>query len=158
MPSIFFHKLSAIMMGVIAGLLRCGKSCRLRWTNYLRPDLKRGLLSDFEEQMVIDLHAQLGNRFIFPFFFWLWSMDHSFFFIYILCSLPFFLPTTICLGKGYRVFLWVCFENKKKTKTKRPRSKIPENSATPEMNTFFSFLLVWSKIQMNDSFFFLLKN
>nr|GMC56854.1 protein ODORANT1-like [Ipomoea batatas] len=46
----------------LAGLLRCGKSCRLRWINYLRPDLKRGLLSEFEEKMVIDLHAQLGNR------------------------------------------------------------------------------------------------
>ncbi|KAK4371584.1 hypothetical protein RND71_011059 [Anisodus tanguticus] len=46
----------------LAGLLRCGKSCRLRWTNYLRPDLKRGLLSDYEEKMVIDLHARLGNR------------------------------------------------------------------------------------------------
>ncbi|CAD6265424.1 unnamed protein product [Miscanthus lutarioriparius] len=46
----------------LAGLLRCGKSCRLRWTNYLRPDLKRGLLSDAEEKLVIDLHAQLGNR------------------------------------------------------------------------------------------------
>ncbi|QHO49867.1 hypothetical protein DS421_1g17720 [Arachis hypogaea] len=48
---------------LLAGLLRCGKSCRLRWTNYLRPDLKRGLLSDYEEKMVIDLHAQLGNRY-----------------------------------------------------------------------------------------------
>ncbi|KAI3824331.1 hypothetical protein L1987_05789 [Smallanthus sonchifolius] len=46
----------------LAGLLRCGKSCRLRWTNYLRPDLKRGLLSEYEEKMVIELHAQLGNR------------------------------------------------------------------------------------------------
>ncbi|XP_009370048.2 transcription factor MYB20 [Pyrus x bretschneideri] len=46
----------------LAGLLRCGKSCRLRWTNYLRPDLKRGLLSEYEEKMVIDLHAELGNR------------------------------------------------------------------------------------------------
>ncbi|XP_052165785.1 transcription factor MYB20-like [Oryza glaberrima] len=46
----------------LAGLLRCGKSCRLRWTNYLRPDLKRGLLSDAEEKIVVDLHAQLGNR------------------------------------------------------------------------------------------------
>ncbi|KAJ8763075.1 hypothetical protein K2173_023280 [Erythroxylum novogranatense] len=46
----------------LAGLLRCGKSCRLRWTNYLRPDLKRGLLSEYEEKLVIDLHAQLGNR------------------------------------------------------------------------------------------------
>ncbi|XP_074571633.1 MYB-like transcription factor ODO1 [Curcuma longa] len=46
----------------LAGLLRCGKSCRLRWTNYLRPDLKRGLLSEAEERLVIDLHARLGNR------------------------------------------------------------------------------------------------
>ncbi|RLN35975.1 hypothetical protein C2845_PM03G34040 [Panicum miliaceum] len=46
----------------LAGLLRCGKSCRLRWTNYLRPDLKRGQLSEEEEKMVIDLHAELGNR------------------------------------------------------------------------------------------------
>ena len=47
----------------LAGLKRCGKSCRLRWTNYLRPDLKRGLLTEAEEQLVIDLHARLGNRF-----------------------------------------------------------------------------------------------
>lgn len=46
----------------LAGLRRCGKSCRLRWTNYLRPDLKRGLLNEDEEQLVIDLHACLGNR------------------------------------------------------------------------------------------------
>ncbi|XP_023550973.1 protein ODORANT1-like [Cucurbita pepo subsp. pepo] len=46
----------------LAGLRRCGKSCRLRWTNYLRPDLKRGLLDEAEEQLVIDLHAHLGNR------------------------------------------------------------------------------------------------
>ncbi|KAE8681312.1 Protein ODORANT1 [Hibiscus syriacus] len=46
----------------LAGLRRCGKSCRLRWTNYLRPDLKRGLLSEAEEQLVIDLHSRLGNR------------------------------------------------------------------------------------------------
>ncbi|XP_052210207.1 MYB-like transcription factor ODO1 [Diospyros lotus] len=46
----------------LAGLRRCGKSCRLRWTNYLRPDLKRGLLTEDEEQLVVDLHARLGNR------------------------------------------------------------------------------------------------
>ncbi|XP_078441097.1 MYB-like transcription factor ODO1 [Wolffia australiana] len=46
----------------LAGLRRCGKSCRLRWINYLRPDLKRGLLSDGEEKLVIDLHATLGNK------------------------------------------------------------------------------------------------
>jgi len=46
-----------------AGLERCGKSCRLRWTNYLRPDIKRGKFSAQEEQTIIQLHAFLGNRF-----------------------------------------------------------------------------------------------
>ncbi|XP_060193335.1 myb-related protein 315-like [Lycium barbarum] len=46
----------------LAGLQRCGKSCRLRWINYLRPDLKRGALSEAEEDQIIQLHARLGNR------------------------------------------------------------------------------------------------
>ncbi|GMH02326.1 hypothetical protein Nepgr_004165 [Nepenthes gracilis] len=45
-----------------AGLLRCGKSCRLRWINYLRSDLKRGNISPEEEQIIIQLHSTLGNR------------------------------------------------------------------------------------------------
>ncbi|XP_030520679.1 transcription factor MYB61-like [Rhodamnia argentea] len=46
----------------LAGLQRCGKSCRLRWINYLRPDLKRGTFSQQEEDLIIELHAVLGNR------------------------------------------------------------------------------------------------
>ncbi|KAF6150951.1 hypothetical protein GIB67_026872 [Kingdonia uniflora] len=46
----------------LAGLLRCGKSCRLRWTNYLRPDIKRGNFSNEEEETIINLHEILGNR------------------------------------------------------------------------------------------------
>nr|GLL33054.1 transcription repressor MYB6-like [Ipomoea trifida] len=45
-----------------AGLLRCGKSCRLRWINYLRSDLKRGKFSPQEEEIIIKSHAILGNR------------------------------------------------------------------------------------------------
>ncbi|XP_052178618.1 transcription factor MYB41-like [Diospyros lotus] len=45
-----------------AGLQRCGKSCRLRWTNYLRPDIKRGRFSFEEEETVIQLHSILGNK------------------------------------------------------------------------------------------------
>nr|QCF29939.1 R2R3-MYB transcription factor [Paeonia qiui]QIG55732.1 MYB transcription factor [Paeonia suffruticosa] len=45
-----------------AGLQRCGKSCRLRWINYLRPDLKRGNFGQDEEDLIIKLHALLGNR------------------------------------------------------------------------------------------------
>ncbi|XP_020080041.1 transcription factor MYB6-like [Ananas comosus] len=45
-----------------AGLQRNGKSCRLRWINYLRPGLKRGIFSQEEEQIVMSLQAQLGNK------------------------------------------------------------------------------------------------
>ncbi|XP_010555232.1 PREDICTED: transcription repressor MYB4-like [Tarenaya hassleriana] len=45
-----------------AGLLRCGKSCRLRWINYLRPDLKRGNFSGEEDELIIKLHSLLGNK------------------------------------------------------------------------------------------------
>ncbi|XP_057450421.1 myb-related protein 306-like [Lotus japonicus] len=44
------------------GLMRCSKSCRLRWTNYLRPGIKRGNFTDHEEKMIIHLQALLGNR------------------------------------------------------------------------------------------------
>ncbi|XP_027112035.2 myb-related protein 308-like [Coffea arabica] len=45
-----------------AGLLRCGKSCRLRWINYLRPDLKRGNFTEEEDELIIKLHGLLGNK------------------------------------------------------------------------------------------------
>ncbi|KDP24203.1 hypothetical protein JCGZ_25860 [Jatropha curcas] len=45
-----------------AGLQRCGKSCRLRWTNYLRPDIKRGRFSFEEEESIIQLHSIMGNK------------------------------------------------------------------------------------------------
>ncbi|KAL8139812.1 hypothetical protein V2J09_005833 [Rumex salicifolius] len=45
-----------------AGLKRCGKSCRLRWLNYLKPDIKRGNISCEEEDLIIRLHKLLGNR------------------------------------------------------------------------------------------------
>lgn len=45
-----------------AGLLRCGKSCRLRWMNYLRPDIKRGNITPEEDDLIIRMHSLLGNR------------------------------------------------------------------------------------------------
>ncbi|KAJ6354862.1 hypothetical protein OIU77_005455 [Salix suchowensis] len=44
------------------GVKRCGKSCRLRWMSYLRPDIKRGNFSDDEEDLIIRMHKLLGNR------------------------------------------------------------------------------------------------
>ncbi|XP_022719834.1 transcription repressor MYB5-like [Durio zibethinus] len=45
-----------------AGLFRCGKSCRLRWMNYLRPSVKRGQIAPDEEDLILRLHRLLGNR------------------------------------------------------------------------------------------------
>uniref|UniRef100_A0A7N0UP50 Uncharacterized protein n=2 Tax=Kalanchoe fedtschenkoi TaxID=63787 RepID=A0A7N0UP50_KALFE len=46
----------------VSGLNRTGKSCRLRWVNYLHPGLKRGKMTSTEERLVIELHAKWGNR------------------------------------------------------------------------------------------------
>ncbi|XP_008787349.2 transcription factor MYB13-like [Phoenix dactylifera] len=46
----------------LAGLLRCGKSCRLRWINYLRPDIKRGNFTQEEEATIIKLQELMGNK------------------------------------------------------------------------------------------------
>ncbi|XP_050226209.1 MYB-like transcription factor EOBI [Mercurialis annua] len=45
-----------------SGLNRSGKSCRLRWVNYLRPGLKRGQITPQEEGIIIELHALWGNK------------------------------------------------------------------------------------------------
>ncbi|KAF8099189.1 hypothetical protein N665_0248s0018 [Sinapis alba] len=45
-----------------AGLQRCGKSCRLRWLNYLRPGIKRGKFTPQEDEDIIRFHSLLGNR------------------------------------------------------------------------------------------------
>ncbi|KAF2290055.1 hypothetical protein GH714_001653 [Hevea brasiliensis] len=45
-----------------SGLSRCGKSCRLRWANHLRPDLKKGAFTPEEERRIIELHAKMGNK------------------------------------------------------------------------------------------------
>ncbi|GAV72908.1 Myb_DNA-binding domain-containing protein, partial [Cephalotus follicularis] len=45
-----------------SGLARCGKSCRLRWANHLRPNLKKGSFSPDEEMLIVQLHAKFGNK------------------------------------------------------------------------------------------------
>ncbi|KAJ4978424.1 hypothetical protein NE237_009204 [Protea cynaroides] len=46
----------------LSGLFRCGKSCRLRWANHLRPNLKKGAFTAEEERLIIELHAKMGNK------------------------------------------------------------------------------------------------
>ncbi|KAF3651174.1 Transcription factor [Capsicum annuum] len=45
-----------------AGLKRTGKSCRLRWLNYLRPDVRRGNITLEEQLLILQLHSRWGNR------------------------------------------------------------------------------------------------
>nr|QPF47164.1 R2R3 MYB transcription factor [Clarkia gracilis subsp. sonomensis]QPF47165.1 R2R3 MYB transcription factor [Clarkia gracilis subsp. sonomensis] len=47
---------------LLAGLNRCRKSCRLRWLNYLRPNIKRGSFTQDEVELIIKLHKLVGNR------------------------------------------------------------------------------------------------
>ncbi|KMT19056.1 hypothetical protein BVRB_1g014550 [Beta vulgaris subsp. vulgaris] len=44
------------------GLKRCGKSCRLRWLNYLRPNIKHGKFSEEEDKVIISLYVSIGSR------------------------------------------------------------------------------------------------
>ncbi|KAJ8536022.1 hypothetical protein K7X08_034423 [Anisodus acutangulus] len=50
------------MLAKHAGLKRTGKSCRLRWLNYLKPDTKRGNLTPQEQLLILEHHSKLGNR------------------------------------------------------------------------------------------------
>lgn len=45
-----------------AGLKRCGKSCRLRWLNYLRPDIKHGGFTKEEDNVIYALYKKIGSR------------------------------------------------------------------------------------------------
>lgn len=62
----FIHKFGTggnwIALPHKAGLKRCGKSCRLRWLNYLRPNLKHGEFSDEEDRIICTLFASIGSR------------------------------------------------------------------------------------------------
>lgn len=46
------------------GLKRTGKSCRLRWLNYLRPDVRRGNITLQEQLLILELHSRWGNRYL----------------------------------------------------------------------------------------------
>ncbi|MCI21142.1 transcription factor GAMYB-like, partial [Trifolium medium] len=61
-----------------SGLSRCGKSCRLRWANHLRPNLKKGSFTAEEEQLIAQLHSEMGNR---------WARDVSDVNIFLVSSL-----------------------------------------------------------------------
>ncbi|RCV27138.1 hypothetical protein SETIT_5G301200v2 [Setaria italica] len=45
-----------------AGLKRCGKSCRLRWLNYLRPELRHGGFTDEEDSLILSLYGDIGSK------------------------------------------------------------------------------------------------
>ncbi|XP_042055332.1 transcription factor MYB36-like [Salvia splendens] len=44
------------------GLKRCGKSCRLRWLNYLRSNIKHGGFTEEEDNIICSLYISIGSR------------------------------------------------------------------------------------------------
>ncbi|KAK8535291.1 hypothetical protein V6N13_081431 [Hibiscus sabdariffa] len=60
-----------------AGLKRCGKSCRLRWLNYLRPDIKHGGFTEEEDNIICTLYSQMGSRQVVFLSLVLWSLIAS---------------------------------------------------------------------------------
>jgi len=62
--SLFWWIIFMCFLLFFEGLRRTGKSCRLRWLNYLKPDVKRGNLSPQEQLLILDLHSRWGNRYI----------------------------------------------------------------------------------------------
>lgn len=64
-PSNLFVTISEwLWLWLTAGLRRCGKSCRLRWLNYLRPNIKHGEFSDEEDKIICNLFASIGSRYL----------------------------------------------------------------------------------------------
>lgn len=73
----FFLMVGKWLWNIYIGLERNGKSCRLRWINYLRPGLKRGTFSQEEQHTILSLHHMLGNKSVvyfhgFPYHFQYW--------------------------------------------------------------------------------------
>lgn len=62
----FFHvtKFFNFFKKMKTGLKRTGKSCRLRWLNYLKPDIRRGNLTPQEQLLILELHSKWGNRWV----------------------------------------------------------------------------------------------
>ena len=59
----FFFLLMLKLENWFTGLKRTGKSCRLRWLNYLRPDVRRGNITLEEQLLILELHCRWGNRY-----------------------------------------------------------------------------------------------
>ncbi|CAH8373519.1 unnamed protein product [Eruca vesicaria subsp. sativa] len=57
-----------IMFSCVSTLKRGGKNCRLRWKNYLRPNIKRGGMSPQEQDLIIRMHKLLGHRYVLFFY------------------------------------------------------------------------------------------
>ena len=51
-------------LALASGLKRCGKSCRLRWLNYLRPELRHDGFTDEEDDLILSLYGDIGSKYV----------------------------------------------------------------------------------------------
>ncbi|CAK8540641.1 unnamed protein product [Lathyrus sativus] len=120
-----------------AGLKRCRKSCRLRWLNYLKPNIKKGDFSEDEVDLMIKLHNLLGNR---------WSL--------IAGRLPGRTPNIIKNYWNKHVRSEERFSKKENNKTKEEIEKVTKSHEVikPQPQTFAKSLLEVNKfISSNDN-------
>lgn len=80
------HSCAIFLPPRFIGLRRCGKSCRLRWLNYLRPDIKHGGFTEEEDNIICTLYLQIGSRQVFFFFFPLVIILFIIYFPFVLIS------------------------------------------------------------------------
>ncbi|KAL3653132.1 hypothetical protein CASFOL_002813 [Castilleja foliolosa] len=125
----------AKVSGLKVGLNRTGKSCRLRWVNYLHPGLKRGKLTPLEERLVLELHSKWGNR---------WSR--------IARNIPGRTDNEI---KNYwRTHMRKEAQEKKKAISESSSSSSPGGSKTglevEESNGFYSMDEIWKDIELSE--------
>lgn len=85
-----------------AGLKRCGKSCRLRWLNYLRPNIKHGEFTDDEDKIICSLYASIGSRYHLPSYDLSWILAFAKFNFQINTNLNGYLINSLCS------FSWIC--------------------------------------------------
>lgn len=100
-------KISLIVI-CLAGLERCGKSCRLRWLNYLRPDIKHGGFTEEEDNIILTLYNTIGTRQVWIItlyvFFFLWNFICHWIFIGLMSHPIFFAPVRAARNNWNRSF------------------------------------------------------
>ena len=121
-----------------AGLNRCRKSCRLRWLNYLKPNIKRGNFAEDEVDLLLMLHKLLGNRQVYQIYITLQLLTQNsiiLLFVFFFCKCAWTNNSKLSLS-----------EKKKKNKTKKNKKKKKKGKTTLKRKRYHSDYAIVSVI------------